>query len=231
MATSSVVIALAGGIGAAVGASSGQLVQWWREQVRTGIEERRRQEDRGDVVARERRDHKRSGYVELGGRLQAIIDYDNLITPTIFRVSLAPQVEWADNPAMEEWSSYYVAMLDQFTHCRSISVIYGSPEVRRAVQFLGATLRGLAPPQPLSDPNEYYIHALNAKEQGVEVTLPTVQPSGLTSNVLESSRVVTFLVEWTIGQLRFELMEGEEPNPLPFRLEFLSQSIPADESS
>jgi hypothetical protein len=61
----SVIIALTGGTGAAIGAGVGQLVQWWRERLHASVEERRRDEDRRDALERERLSLSRETYLNI----------------------------------------------------------------------------------------------------------------------------------------------------------------------
>jgi hypothetical protein len=66
-------IAVAGGSGAFLGAVVGQAIQWWRDAVKTKIEDRRRMEDRADAFNREQRESKRDIYDRVAFQLEEII--------------------------------------------------------------------------------------------------------------------------------------------------------------
>jgi hypothetical protein len=128
-----VTIALAGGAGAAIGASLGQFVQWWREHVRTGIEERRRNEDRQDALDRERREHRHEAYIQIQGLLPQITSAVSECTRR------AAKVERGDNMYAVfagEWLPYMERFVDLYGELSPLGTAYGSEVVMRAIYFL-----------------------------------------------------------------------------------------------
>lgn len=165
---------------------------------------------------REQRDHRRAAYADLGGQLQAIDDNLNYLVGPMLQTSAAPESEWDHADSTQIWSAFYAQILDAMPDCRKAASVYGSAEVRAAVQAIGMFVRVLAPPAPFANGPGHWMHALRRQDGGVQTRLDTVTDGGVVrDNMHNNITTVQDLVRYALAQVRHELLLEHEPKPQP----------------
>lgn len=218
MATSSAGVALAGGVGAAVGASLGQVVQWWRDRVHTAIEDHRRGEDRDDALTRERREARREACEQIGGALISIGDYTTALRPYALTLS-TPEPQWDTAEPMFAWVGRHLAAAETFATLSRITSIYGSESLLQAVRYLTRNYPTLAPPSKFRDSEGHYSHRVTQSGQTTPISLASFdRPDQLRDWSLTAATIAGQVTAWILGRLRHEMAGEPEPDQLPFSL-------------
>jgi hypothetical protein len=163
---------------------------------------------------REQRDHRRTAYAELGGQLQVIDDNLNYLVGPMLQTSTASESEWDHADSTQIWSAFYAQILDAMPDCRKWASVYGSPEIRAAVQAISMFVRVLAPPAPFAKSPGHWMHALRLGDGGVQARLVTVGDGGaVRDNMHNNITIVQDLVRYALAQARHELLPEHEPKP------------------
>lgn len=129
MPDTSVVIALAGGSGAAIGAGVGQLVQWWRERSHAKLEDRRRVEDRQVELDREGRSARRDTYLDIIGRC---IDFRLYLSEVLEQIHT---IKVGDTRGLTGlWSTFSDAATDTSREIFRLATTHGSDQIHAAAE-------------------------------------------------------------------------------------------------
>jgi len=220
-----VVVAVAGGIGAAVGASLGQFVQWWREHVRTEIEERRRSEDRDDKLSREQREIRRAAYDDAALALEEIIDAVDFYAFTL-RSALKEEVwqtEKRRQGASNLFSSFWKTFQDRERTCRRRLITVASDDLNPLRGYLliaRAVVQEHSPKYDLTttpeDPariSQFNTHSGTLYKQFTDIA----EPRKILEIYLSNLRTIREFATWGLAQIRYELGVGPSVAPPPYK--------------
>jgi len=134
-------IAVAGGSGAFIGAVIGQIVQWLRDTLRIKVEDRRRSEDRQAELERERREVRREGYISL---LQSLSKLRSLGGAFVMIVASEIRSKGGRGSALRKDTAKQLdELILEFSNRAALASAVGSEKVNAQVWRIESSLTGI----------------------------------------------------------------------------------------
>jgi len=105
------------------------------------------------------------------------------------------------------WGAFYAQILDALPDCRRLSSVYGSPDVRAAVNALGALARALAPPGSFVDSREHWMHQVAQRDNGISVQLTTLTGDHhMHDTMLTNIQIFESIARFCLARIRYETL-------------------------
>jgi hypothetical protein len=219
-ATAATYVAIAGGSGAFLGAVVGQVIQAFRDRRLRKIEEERRAEDRRAELDRERRDHQRAAYVELMGICAQLSAQAEELVDVAGTLSQTEGDRSKMNAAFsEEWQPAIHAFDRAFDSLRTLVTAYGSSEINEATSLLPVIRPRVY--KTMSGP-KFMTRLIQVRDGHLErqSAVSKEDQYALEDYLADTVEIYQGVLEWIIGQARFELkIDSIAPPPTGFPLD------------